>query len=529
VVEVRDQSGVIEVAVEQDDGDEVTLGALLGQPSVGFSDGTHTTFMRLHDAGELRVTDDLIVAGAATIEGVNGATQGLRLVGKIATGLPTSGVQGDVVLVTDTGLWKLCTVTGTPGTWATIGGGGGGTVDVVSNVASARILGRTTSGSGDSEELTAAQAWTILDDSGPASAMSWSQTLTTTGYGSQTASATDGKVIVTQALALGGGLVSVYKNSGDANPNAGLSTAGLALGAGGGSATDWSLARTGAAVATMTGELRTSTAPSTGDALANKTYADLKLAKASNLSDVASAATAFANIKQAASDSATGVVELATTAETQTGTDTARAVTPAGFRAGLDVVAPRHAPSSSTWVAANAERSAATAQLAGLGKQAWVWVWLDAVAYDRIAVYVMTGATATWRLGIDAASTNMVPSGSPLLDAGTVDMSGAVGQRAITISFTPPAAGWYWARVKVETYSANPTAVCLNGSTGAHVAPPFAGWPTQVASYLRSYPGLYHDGSGSGGALTAAPSLTNNPATGLAYAEIVPVVWLRKA
>lgn len=329
VVEVRDQSGAIEVAVEQDDGDVVTLGALLGRPSVGFSDGTYTTFMRLHDAGELRVTDDLVVAGAATIEGVNGATQGLRLVGKIATGLPTSGVVGDVVLVTDTGLWKLCTVTGTPGTWATIGGGGGGTVDVVSNVASARILGRTTSGSGDSEELTAAQAWTILDDSGPASAMSWSQPLTTTGYGSQTASATDGKVVVAQALALGGGLVSVYGNSGDANPKAGLSTAGLALGAGGGSATDWSLARTGAAVATMTGELRTSTAPSTGDALANKTYADLKLAKASNLSDVASAATAFANIKQAASDTATGVVELATNAETLTGTDTTRAVTPA--------------------------------------------------------------------------------------------------------------------------------------------------------------------------------------------------------
>lgn len=54
---------------------------------------------------------------------------------------------------------------------------------------------------------------------------------------------------------------------------------------------------------------------------------------ANNLSDVASAATAFANIKQAASDTATGVVELATTAEAVTGTDTARAVTPAGLAA----------------------------------------------------------------------------------------------------------------------------------------------------------------------------------------------------
>lgn len=53
------------------------------------------------------------------------------------------------------------------------------------------------------------------------------------------------------------------------------------------------------------------------------------LLSANNLSDVASAATAFGNIKQAASDTATGVVELATLAETEAKTDTARAVTPA--------------------------------------------------------------------------------------------------------------------------------------------------------------------------------------------------------
>jgi hypothetical protein len=41
---------------------------------------------------------------------------------------------------------------------------GGGTVDVVSNVAQDRILGRVSSGSGDSEELTAAQVRTFLGD-----------------------------------------------------------------------------------------------------------------------------------------------------------------------------------------------------------------------------------------------------------------------------------------------------------------------------------------------------------------------------
>lgn len=57
------------------------------------------------------------------------------------------------------------------------------------------------------------------------------------------------------------------------------------------------------------------------------------LQAANNLSDVASAAMSFGNIKQAASTTATGVVELATDAETQTGTDTARAITPANLTA----------------------------------------------------------------------------------------------------------------------------------------------------------------------------------------------------
>lgn len=54
----------------------------------------------------------------------------------------------------------------------------------------------------------------------------------------------------------------------------------------------------------------------------------LKMVKTANLSDVANAATAFSNIKQAATDSATGVVELAIASEINTGTDATRAVTP---------------------------------------------------------------------------------------------------------------------------------------------------------------------------------------------------------
>ena len=55
------------------------------------------------------------------------------------------------------------------------------------------------------------------------------------------------------------------------------------------------------------------------------------LMASNNLSDVADAATAFGNIKQAATTSATGVVELATQAETQAKTDNTRAVTPSGL------------------------------------------------------------------------------------------------------------------------------------------------------------------------------------------------------
>lgn len=54
---------------------------------------------------------------------------------------------------------------------------------------------------------------------------------------------------------------------------------------------------------------------------------------ANNLSDVADKPTAFANIKQAASTTATGVVELATDAEAQAKSDAARALTPSNLAA----------------------------------------------------------------------------------------------------------------------------------------------------------------------------------------------------
>lgn len=60
---------------------------------------------------------------------------------------------------------------------------------------------------------------------------------------------------------------------------------------------------------------------------------DGKLSKTANLTDISSPAAAFASIKQAATTTSTGVVELATNEEAAAGTDTARAVTPAGLAA----------------------------------------------------------------------------------------------------------------------------------------------------------------------------------------------------
>lgn len=62
------------------------------------------------------------------------------------------------------------------------------------------------------------------------------------------------------------------------------------------------------------------------------------LAKAANLSDVASAATAFDTIKQDASESYKGVVELATDAETITGSSDTLGTHPKGVRAAIDAV-----------------------------------------------------------------------------------------------------------------------------------------------------------------------------------------------
>lgn len=84
-------------------------------------------------------------AAASHTHAASDVTSGAFDAARLATGTATDG-------------YVIASNAGTP-TWEPAPGG---TVDVVSNVAQDRILGRTSSGSGDSEELTAAQARTLL-------------------------------------------------------------------------------------------------------------------------------------------------------------------------------------------------------------------------------------------------------------------------------------------------------------------------------------------------------------------------------
>ena len=80
--------------------------------------------------------------------------------------------------------------------------------------------------------------------------------------------------------------------------------------------------------------LKASTNPVDANGVGDRGFNDDRYClEANNLSDLSSATTAFGNIKQVATESATGVLKKATTGEVVTGTDTDRAVTPAGITA----------------------------------------------------------------------------------------------------------------------------------------------------------------------------------------------------
>jgi hypothetical protein len=157
----------------------------------------------------------------------------------------------------------------------------------------------------------------------------------TTLYGSSTSLvtiATGSKAFVTQAgkmfpvgtwLSIASALDPSNFMYGQVTAYAGTAlTVNVTVIGGSGSQADWIIGVAGARGATGAPGPAGPGGGGTGDMLASQ-----------NLNDVASKPTAFATIKQAATDTATGVVELATDAEVQTGTDNSRAVTPASLTA----------------------------------------------------------------------------------------------------------------------------------------------------------------------------------------------------
>jgi hypothetical protein len=123
------------------------------------------------------------------------------------------------------------------------------------------------------------------------------------------------------------------------------------------------------------------------------------LINSNNLSDVGSAATAFANIKQAATTSATGVVELATEAEVEARTDANRAVTPAGLAAfGVERLQPAAMSTQQNNYASGMSTSAMCLTVLELTPtNSFVLTGLDSTGvefYKRVRLYNAGGASA---------------------------------------------------------------------------------------------------------------------------------------
>jgi hypothetical protein len=110
---------------------------------------THTGATTSAHGGIVASTDPRLTDARTPLSHTHAAadiTSGTLDAARLATGTPTDN-------------FVITSNAGVP-TWEAAAGGG--TVDVVSNVAQDRILGRVASGSGDSEELTAAQTRTLL-------------------------------------------------------------------------------------------------------------------------------------------------------------------------------------------------------------------------------------------------------------------------------------------------------------------------------------------------------------------------------
>ena len=133
------------------------------------------------------------------------------------------------------------------------------------------------------------------------------------------------------------------------------------------------------------------------------------------------AATAFDNLKQAATDVYTGVVELATGAEAQAGTDATRVLTPATLRAGVNATgsAPIYAPRA--WV--NFSGVAATGTYTQSGTTITVTMTAHGMTSGQVVYLDFTSGTAvdgTFTVTVTGANTFTVTAAGSLTTSGNV-------------------------------------------------------------------------------------------------------------
>lgn len=150
-----------------------------------------------------------------------------------------------------------------------------------------------------------------------------SNTLTMTGGDSLVVNAgAGGKVVVGTVLNVG--VMATYNDDTDSSASAVLGGGALLLGAGGSTGADVQISRTAANVLTLASgdDFRVVTAGTDTTSVTVNAGSQTLTNK-----DISSSTNTY----RAASTTATGAVELATTAETDTGTDTTRAVTPDGL------------------------------------------------------------------------------------------------------------------------------------------------------------------------------------------------------
>ena len=183
---------------------------------------------------------------------------------------------------------------------------------------------------------------------------------------------------------------------------------------------------------------------------------------------IADAATLFGGIKQAATTSATGVVELATTAEVITGTDTVRAVTPAAaavaLHAYVDPIGHSRAPRQILEFNGTAANACSVALTTNLGTTP-----LDFACYVESSNTTNTCQLISTRRGINIGGGDGVTfvwgsGGQVGFYAGSSGASGdsSVGilprdgrRRLLLLSFTPTGVNIYVEGINVANFAVN--------------------------------------------------------------------------